>query len=220
MRVLRVATRRLRAAVKLFGKKPLRAQDTHLEHLQDALGELRDLQLHLRWLKRHHAAAPPVEMRLRAAEARLRGALALWTRRAAPRLLRAVPHVHSRGTLGGWRARKRLRKRLRKLQDALPAAKDLEPRAAHALRIAAKKLRYDAELLRDAFDLSEAIDLLSDLQSALGQVHDADVRLETVRGRPRLEQAARADRRRSAVQARRVVRRAQKLCSALRKRGL
>jgi CHAD domain-containing protein len=217
---LRVACRRLRAAVKLFGKKPLRAQDVPLEHLQDVLGAVRDLQLRIRWMKRHRAPVARLEARLRRAEARLRVTLAQWTGRAAPRLLRALPHVHSRGTLGGRRTRKRLRRRVRKLEAALAGAKDLQPRAAHALRIAAKKLRYDAELLRDAFDLEETIDVLSEIQSALGDVHDADLLLETVRGLPRLERAALARRRRRAAAAQRVMRRAKKLCSALQRQGL
>jgi hypothetical protein len=44
---MRVATRRLRQALKLFG---LRELDARAKRLQDALGSLRDLQLQAEWL--------------------------------------------------------------------------------------------------------------------------------------------------------------------------
>ncbi|HEX9573554.1 MAG TPA: CHAD domain-containing protein [Myxococcales bacterium] len=217
---LRVACRRLRAAVKMFGKKRLRALDGRIERLQDALGEVRDLQLQLRWLARHRADVREVGRRLRDAEARLRLVLALWTRRSEPLLLRALTGVHAGGRLGGSRTRKRLRKRIDRLEEALAGAERLEPREAHLLRIAAKKLRYDAELLRNAFDLAGAIAVLSEVQSALGELHDADVGLERVRAKPRLARAARAERSRITALARRSVRRAKLLCSRLRKERL
>jgi CHAD domain-containing protein len=217
---LRVACRRLRAAVKMFGKKPLRALDERIEHLQDALGEVRDLQLQLRWLAQHRADTRGVRQRVHKAEARLRHALALWTRRSEPLLLRTLSRVHARGRLGGSRTRKRLRKRIGELEEALEGANLLEARAAHLLRIAAKKVRYDAELVGEAFDLSGAIEVLSGLQSALGDLHDADVRLEKVRAEPRLARAARAERLRGVARAKRIVRRAKDLCSNLRQQRL
>ena len=217
---LRVACRRLRAAVKLFGKKRLKRLDGRIEHLQDALGELRDLQLQQRWLSRHGADVHRIAGALAKAEARVRRAVALWTRRSEPLLLRAVTRVRGRGSLGGHRMRKRLRNRLAPLEEALAQRDPLEPAAAHRIRIAAKKLRYDAELLRDAFRLSSAIEVLSAMQTALGDLHDSDVRLERLRAQPRLARAARAERLRGAAQARRTVRRARKLCSKLRQEQL
>jgi len=213
---LRVACRRLRAAVKLFGKKRLKRLDGRIEHLQDALGELRDLQLQARWLSGHGGDARRIGGRLARAETHVRLAVALWARRSEPLLLRDLTRVRGRGSLGGRRTRKRLRNRLGELEEALAQGDPLEPAAAHRIRIAAKKLRYDAELLRDAFHLSGAIEVLSQLQSVLGELHDADVRLEGLRGQRRLASAARAERLRGTARARRAVGRARKLCSELR----
>jgi CHAD domain-containing protein len=150
----------------------------------------------------------------------VRISVALWTRRSEPLVLRALIHRRASGTLGGRRTRKRLRKRLLDLEEKLAQPDPLDADAAHSIRIAAKKLRYEAELLRGAYDLAEAIDLLTRLQSALGELHDADVRLATVRANPRLARAARAERRRSAAQARRIVLRAKRLCPRLRRERL
>jgi CHAD domain-containing protein len=217
---LRVACRRLRAAVKLFGKKKLRRLDGRIEHLQDALGELRDLQLQANWLSGHGADVRRIGRRLAKAEAHVRSAIALWTRRSEPLLLRDLTRVRGRGSLGGPRMRKRLDKRVGQLEKTLAKNDPLDPVAAHRIRVAAKKLRYDAELLRDAFQVSGAIEMLSELQSALGDLHDADVRLTSVGKQPRLASAARAERRRGTARAARSIRRARKLCSELRRKRL
>ena len=217
---LRVACRRLRAAMKLFGKKPLRALDAAVERLQDALGEVRDAQLQERWLRSHRAVklAAGQDRKERRAEARLRQALAFWTRRSEPRLLLALPRVHAGGRLGGSRARRRLRTRVKRVEGALEDARSLDPRKTHALRIAAKKLRYEAELLGDAFDLADAVEALAAAQSALGDLHDADVRLSEVGRDRRLAPAARAERRRSAIKARAALRRLARLVADLEER--
>jgi CHAD domain-containing protein len=215
---LRVACRRVRAAIKLFGKKRLRSLDERVEHLQDVLGEVRDLQLRVNWLTRHRADARAARAKLGLAKAHLRKALALWTRRSEALLLRAAVNVHGHGRLGGHRARQRLRKRLRDLQRELSRNNPLEPEIAHRIRIAAKKLRYEAELLSDAFELADVVEALSDAQSALGDLHDADVRLHEVGRDPRLARAARVERRSSAVKARAALRRLKRVASALGKK--
>jgi CHAD domain-containing protein len=52
----------------------------------------------------------------------------------------------------------------------------------HALRIAAKRLRYTLELFRDVFaERGEAlIDLVKAAQEDLGEIHDHDVRLDLI----------------------------------------
>jgi CHAD domain-containing protein len=46
------------------------------------------------------------------------------------------------------------------------------------VRIAAKKARYELELVEDVLpEAAEAVERLKPLQSLLGEVHDADVRL-------------------------------------------
>ena len=207
---LRVACRRLRAAIKVFGRKPLRRLDPLVEHLQDALGDVRDVQLQIGWLHRHHGTAPAREKALAEKEAALRRALALWSLRSAPRVLRALPHARNTGKLSGGRMRKRLRRRIADVSHALEEARDLKPAAAHALRIAAKKLRYEAELLKDAFDLDGLIEELSGLQDAFGDLHDADARIAVTRRDRRLSGVARKERQKLGKTAASVLRRWQR----------
>jgi CHAD domain-containing protein len=203
---LRVACRRLRAAIKLFGKKDLRRKDGHVERLQDALGELRDAQLTLAWLEGPDGALVARERaKVAAADAKLRKAMALWSLRSSEAVLRALPSVHRRGTLGGERLRRRLRKRLRKLRRAAREARTLEPRASHALRIVAKKLRYEAELLRAAFDVDALLDATKEVQDVFGDLHDADVRVALTSGDEEARRAARRERERRRVAARELL---------------
>jgi CHAD domain-containing protein len=204
---LRVACRRLRAAMKVFGRKPLRRLDGVVEHLQDALGELRDVQLQVHWLARHKGSVEARKKLLAAKEAALRQALALWSLRSAPRVLRALPQTLRTGHLSGKRMRKRLRRRIADVSHALEEARSLDPAAAHSLRIAAKKLRYEAELLRSAFDLDALIDELSRLQDAFGDLHDADARVQVTRRDRRLLGVARRERQRLERNAAAVLRR-------------
>jgi len=204
---LRVACRRLRAAIKVFGARPLRRLDPLVEHLQDALGEVRDVQLQLRWLLRHKGQAAAREKVLADKEAALRQALALWSLRSAPRVLRALPRVRKSGKLSGKRMRKRLRRRIADVSHALVEANSLKPADAHALRIAAKKLRYEAELLRDAFDVEGLIEELSRLQDAFGDLHDADARIAVTRRDRKLAGVAKKERARLGKSAATVLRR-------------
>jgi len=191
---LRVSCRRLRAAIKVFAAKPLKKLDPLVEHLQDALGEVRDLQLQIRWLEKHGGAPPARQKVLAEKEATLRSALSIWSLRSAPRVLRALPQVRRNGTLSGKRMRKRLRRRIADVSHALEEARSLKPAAAHELRIAAKKLRYEAELLREAFDLDGLIEDLSALQDAFGDLHDADARVLVTRRNRRLSGLAKRER--------------------------
>ncbi len=60
--------------------------------------------------------------------------------------------------------------------------KSVDARAAHKLRIAAKKLRYLAELCQPAFpgEMDAAIDRIAPLQETLGELHDCDVHVPLV----------------------------------------
>src|SRR5436190_85235 len=67
---------------------------------------------------------------------------------------------------------RRLRRRGRRLQ--FPTADEL-----HRLRIAAKRLRYTAELFQSAFpDLEETVAQATDLQDALGQLRDDEAAVD------------------------------------------
>ena len=158
---MRVATRRLRAALRVFGGP--RSLSLELKVLQDALGAVRDAQLHPRWLGGE----------LRERTLALAAAVRRFRRRTALRV--AKVELAPRGRLGGHRMRKELRRRLRAVEKRI-AAGSLDPLHAHRLRIAVKKLRYRAELLRRALPLDGLLEALEPLQKELGELHDLDVR--------------------------------------------
>lgn len=221
---LRVSLRRLRAVLTL-GAGALKRAEREAKRLQDALGEVRDLQLHVAWISpqpghgsgkaarkgsgkasgklangpagraaggaaRGAATADPggvlAELlvdrlqRLEGREEKLEDALRRWADEE-PSLLGALAGLELKGKLGGHRQRTRLRRRLREVQERMHAARgSLEAKVAHALRIAVKKLRYDAELAEPALPAAAAAILheLVPLQETLGDLHDCDVRLE------------------------------------------
>jgi CHAD domain-containing protein len=178
---MRVATRRLRQALKLFGLKQL---DGQVKRLQDALGELRDLQLQAEWLA-------PRDERLRRqreglvpkAEKKLLVALRAFRGKTIPAVLEATQKLQLHGKLGGHRMRKKLAKKVARFDARLLAArKSDKPGPMHRLRIAAKQLRYTCELLENAVDAAPPLLAeLTPLQESLGDLHDADVRVELLR---------------------------------------
>jgi CHAD domain-containing protein len=184
---MRVAARRLRAALRLFGDRRAWALEPQVKALQDALGAVRDVQVHRDWIAARAGGDPAaaelagrVDAERPAAEKKLRAALRAWSGAVAPALADASLAAEGRGSLGGKRVRKELRRaraRLaRRMEDA--AREELTPSAAHAMRIAAKKLRYLAELAapgrpRKTRRLLAALEPFLD---HLGALHDADVR--------------------------------------------
>jgi CHAD domain-containing protein len=184
----RVSTRRLRAALKVFGNKELRRYDREVKQFQDALGAVRDLQLQLQWLNGHdrpQAALRPIaneqKQLLRTRSRELRQRLGKWRNQTAPALLKAVTAYRAVGRLGSGKMRRHLRKRLARVMPQLAAFGDsTDPATIHRLRIALKKLRYDVELLAPAFPAYAglALSVLAPLQGELGSVHDKDVRME------------------------------------------
>src|SRR5205085_1980339 len=108
---MRVAVRRLRAALRLLG---LHEMDAPVKELQDALGGVRDLQVQIAWLRgRDPAAAARRRKLLAKATGRLEAALSRWRARTLPRLLSANGSVH----LSGARVRRILRKRLKRWRE-------------------------------------------------------------------------------------------------------
>src|SRR4051812_5416799 len=84
---MRVAIRRLRATLRLLR---LRSLDADVKKLQDALGDVRDLQLQIEWLAgRDDALRARREKELPAARQRLEKAVRAWRERTLPRLLKA-----------------------------------------------------------------------------------------------------------------------------------
>jgi CHAD domain-containing protein len=192
---LRVALRRLRGAVRLFGKgRPVRRAEAELRRLQGALGKLRDLHVQLARLARLERGLPPEEAavvtHLRAALGAgraksvtgAREALHHWAERG-PRVLDALAGLEPRGKLGGHRLRKGLVEWLASVEDLAQAAlADPSPEAMHRLRIAVKRFRYGLEFLEPAMPAETAAirHELVPLQTALGDLHDLDVQVTLV----------------------------------------
>jgi len=181
---MRVAARRLRAALRVL---QLRGLDPSVKHLQDVLGEVRDLQLQVEWLRGRDAVlGREREARLRMAEQKLSGQLRRWHSRALPALLAAAgdPSTPSVRKLS-----RMLRKRLDRLEERLEEARSrLTPKALHRARISVKQLRYILDVVGDVVPKkASALDAdLKTLQASLGELHDVDVRIGLVRKNPKL----------------------------------
>jgi CHAD domain-containing protein len=179
---MRVATRRLRAALRLLR---LRKLDHDVKTLQDALGDVRDLQLQVEWLRGRDAGLQrSCAARLTKAKNVLRRQLRLWRSRTLTALLEAAaegPHVA--------RLSKLLRKRLRRLQQRLERAR-ARPTAAslHAARVSVKQVRYLVEVARRSLPkkVTRLEADLKTLQASLGELHDVDARLDLVKSKPAL----------------------------------
>jgi CHAD domain-containing protein len=197
---LRVATRRARAALRLYrGLIPARQATRlrgELSWIGRLLGEVRDLDVFLARLSAHlprvqggAAAADRLFGRLHerraAARARLAAALddprfpALVSALGAVPLTRArVLRSPAREAGGQWIAA--AAKRIQRIGER-PAA-ELAPAELHALRIRFKRLRYACEFFAEAFgdEVQEAIRTLVDFQDTLGRHQDAVVARATL----------------------------------------
>lgn len=200
---MRVATRRLRVAFRIFGKKlnavsGLEMPVHDVQVLARALGAVRDLDVFAERLNatREHAALEHASALQRLREDRL------LEREPARRVLFEALDggVVSRlsdefGALlrdllrsdapSGKRARKALRKagvrlvskglrRFRRTGERLQAPTSEE---LHDVRIEAKRFRYTCEFMRPVFGeaLDEPIARATAVQDALGELHDADL---------------------------------------------
>jgi CHAD domain-containing protein len=202
---MRVATRRLRAALRLFGRAgrvpQLLTLGQEVADVGRALGAVRDLDVQAGWLDQQRSAGLPDEERpgieaLAAhrlagrpgAEEALRAALARFRDDVVPRfeeeVARLTPHarapngVRVRGRLGGGRVRRLIVRRLARLDALIDETVDsVDATRAHTLRILAKKLRYDVELVESALPVAGLLAALVPLQELLGELHDRDVRI-------------------------------------------
>ncbi len=210
---MRVSSRRLRAALKVFSAViPTRAAglNTELRWLGLRLGNVRDLDVMIESLPRR-AKAADLELddlkaalhilegeRLKARKAMIR---ALQSKRYAQiqerleRLGQSVRRSAQRSDtrLEGTRAIRRVYSHLRR--DAkLALEPDAPLTAIHTLRKTAKRVRYALEFLEPAIGetAKEAVTHLKTVQERLGAINDASVMLETLRvlaGRVRDAQA-------------------------------
>jgi CHAD domain-containing protein len=189
---LRVATRRLQAALDVFGMylpaSPRRRLDRRARAIRRRLGMRRNAWVMVGLLRK-------LKKRLSKHERRFAARIEKQMKRAL-----AGPHL-SGGRKGLPGIRKRLRAVVRAVADHADApaangpsrgqavlracreARAADPEALHRLRIAIKLYRYALEVLSDAGrpGLGPAIGEARALQGALGRLHDLDVLIEIVR---------------------------------------
>jgi CHAD domain-containing protein len=205
---MRVATRRLRAARRVFrealaGAIDLERANTELKALATALGRARDLDVFAAALRRHARTAPPADrpaLKAMIADLQRQKAIAQeelqrFLDEGALAYLRSELHgqLQAVAERGVGRKRERVKRtaprlieralrRLYRDQERLLAPTSTE---LHARRILAKRARYTAEFFAPAFGdaLDESIARLTAVQDTLGEIHDADVAVGALLGR-------------------------------------
>jgi CHAD domain-containing protein len=216
---MRVASRRLRLALRLLALKPdgrrVRRSIEALRLIVGTGGGSRDLDVGLALLEERMAGLAPVRPELRRLRGRLRSARTRQHHGMAEALLdqdlarlrRDLRRVAARGGDGLFVVTSRLRKErddiASEMLNLLQVTADrFDPAVLHRIRTRARRLRYLAEIA-DAVrgGSSGAAGLFRELQEALGQVHDAHVlsawlgeqaEMAQARGAVALARAARA----------------------------
>ena len=199
----RVATRRLRAALRLFGTA---FPDRQVRPLRDALGDLgraagtvRDIDVRLadldHWAEEHPDIGPGVEpLRTVWVDERERATVMLLARLEAKRHQRLIRDLillvegDGRLTPAGVRSVRdttasRIWKAFEGLREAGTLVRWADLPAMHEVRIDAKRLRYSLEFLGDVLPESRKllIEKLVALQDHLGAINDAAVIAAAVR---------------------------------------
>jgi len=205
---MRVASRRLRAAFRVFGKSlgkqaiaPYREQ---LEWIAGELGRVRDLDVFIAYLRDYCLTLPASQQRgLRSlledreiARQEARAALLKALNSDRYRMFKEsfqkfledeLVHTIARksGKTVGECAPKDLRKRFRAALAFAPRlCVNPCPETYHQLRIAIKRFRYAAEFFQGLYD--GALDFLigecRQMQDALGEMHDVDVHRDYLTG--------------------------------------
>jgi CHAD domain-containing protein len=201
----RVATRRLRAALRLFGEcfpcKQLRRWRKAIGRTTAKLGDARDRDVQIEFLCGILSALGAKECF--PGISRLLVEIERDRERLQRKVVKAVDRLEAKGILRHVRrvskklvpeeaspaedvpspdactqTRQHILEQLDELlshQDSLASPDDCERH--HAMRIAAKRLRYTLEIARPVYPgrLDEAIEATKRVQSLLGDVHDCDV---------------------------------------------
>lgn len=191
---MRVATRRLRAAVRLFS--PVLPEQfsislgAPLSALMQALGQARDLDVLLTEIVDPVLAALPNEPRLpaiagditnRRYAARTEAIAMLAAPAYGLTLLTALESLHAPVSDGSTTidllefASRRLHRLRRKVRRLVLAARTEDPASLHAMRIGVKRLRYALEFfspLAHQRSLQRALNQLASMQDVLGQFND------------------------------------------------
>lgn len=206
----RVATRRLRAALRLFsdcfGSGTGRRWRRALRRLARRLGDARDLDVQIEFLSATLARQNDPQVCL--ALSRLAADCQSRRDQMQPRIRRAVAQLQRSGILAEMQAAtkrilgkinaetvdvasvrscrrtaKQIRRALNEVlsfQDSLDDAEDAQRH--HDMRIAAKRLRYLLEISQPVYrkQLGLLIEMVKELQTYLGDIHDCDVWLGIV----------------------------------------
>ena len=200
---MRVASRRLRGAVRDFTpylrKRDLTSIQKQLRSLADALGEVRDQDVAIMSLEKIAKHAPAevstalkeyIDTRLEARERAREELTSVLEKNAFEELATSftdgVDHATTRTTESEITFRKMsqavIQDRLKELEKLSNSLFDpFEIDALHEMRIAAKRLRYALELFQQCWgsSLGTYARRCARLQTALGDVHDCDVWIES-----------------------------------------
>lgn len=200
----RVASRRLRVALKVFGEcwkpKLVKRWKEQVRRLTQELGEARDRDVQIEFLTESLALVS--EKRLVPGIARLLNQIERQREWLQPRIRKAVDRLEKSGVLRSIRttcrgvlskqnispaiygedARRHTARQIQKRLKALlhcetSLADDEQHQRHHAMRIAAKRLRYSMELAKPIFGgpVAATIEATKKVQSLLGEIHDCDV---------------------------------------------
>jgi CHAD domain-containing protein len=205
----RVASRRLRAVLAMFGdcwkRKRVKNWKREIRQLARDLSEARDRDVQIEFLDASLARIS--DPALVPGIARLLSHVEQQRQWLQPRVLRAVDRIeHSivlkdmqtaarrviddagdgtfqPGAAARRHAAKAVRKRLKKLMAEAPGLRSAEhSQQHHAMRIAAKRLRYTLELAKPhrSPELDSIAEMIKRLQTLLGEIHDCDVWAENL----------------------------------------
>ncbi len=204
----RVASRRLRAALRMFRDcfpvRKVKRWHKAVKHIAKGLGGARDLDVQIEFLC--HVLDELSEKASYPGIARLMVRLEKQRERIQTEVIEAVDEFEATEVLNEMQAAmkpilKKARRRglgvqssaacLRTEHHILDRLNELmrhhdsldDPEAIeqhHAMRIAAKRLRYTVEIARPVYadQLNEAVTVVKRLQSMLGEIHDCDVWLK------------------------------------------
>lgn len=209
---MRVASRRLRAAMNIFAAcfpdrayAPLARAAARVTR---ALGAVRDDDVLLGTLAEYRAGiseaeGPGIDGIIEATRAgrnahrstMLETLDTVGREGFRQRLQLLLVEQHARGGKGkGWKDRGTLHemaqricvRRIADLYGLEPAVHDLaRTEDLHRMRIAAKRLRYSMEIFREVLGpkIEDRIDAVKAIQEKIGQIHDADVLIDLLRAR-------------------------------------
>ncbi|HEV8701133.1 MAG TPA: CHAD domain-containing protein [Candidatus Polarisedimenticolia bacterium] len=210
---LRVATRRLQAALEVFGprlpERPLRRLDRRARRIRRQLGQARNARVLRTLLRRLRVPQDGDESRLVTAlvrrldrparQGRRDLRLLPGIRKRIHTLLQALSERPERSVAPAGRPGGRATPTAAALPDRVEAvaraarlAGDGDPESMHRLRIAIKRYRYVLEVLSEAGApaLQPSIHRARALQRELGRLHDLDILIEWVRGAARVPAAS------------------------------